>query len=404
MQVESTVRSIVDSVRGSLQGVVEWWGIDPIVAGIVGAVLLVGVVAGSYRVWIWYTRPGRRLKRVLRDIDEATVLMHSNPDPDAMGAALGVAELAESVDTTAHLQYPGEIRHHENRAFRTVLNLDIDHVASKEDIAADCIILVDHNEPRGFEGCEHVTPTVVIDHHNGSSPTVEFADIRTDYGACASIVAEYLEQAGKQAEATDDPTKEISVETATGMLYGILSDTDHLTNGCNGGDFDACEYLYPAVEQSLLNRIQSPEVDSEVLEIKARAITERRIDPPYCISYVEEVSNLDAIPQAADELVCLEGISAVVVIGQKNGTYHLSGRSRDDRVHMGEALDRIVGDIPMSSAGGHARMGGGQVSAEHLRNFGPSGGYDIDEFITLLFRSLQGEQLSPASGVERQSA
>ncbi len=60
-------------------------------------------------------------------------------------------------------------------------------------------------------------------------------------------------------------------------------------------------------------------------------------------------------------------MTAVVVYGESDGTIHLSGRSRDDRVHMGETLRHAVSDIPMANAGGHARMGGGQLSVDHMR-------------------------------------
>jgi nanoRNase/pAp phosphatase (c-di-AMP/oligoRNAs hydrolase) len=54
-------------------------------------------------------------------------------------------------------------------------------------------------------------------------------------------------------------------------------------------------------------------------------------------------------------------VTAVVVCGERDGMIYLSGRSRDDRVHMGRALEAAVSDIPNASAGGHARMGGGQI-------------------------------------------
>ncbi len=86
---------------------------------------------------------------------------------------------------------------------------------------------------------------------------------------------------------------------------------------------------------------------------------------PYAFSEVGEVSNTDTIPQAADELETLEGVSAVVIVGEKEGTMRIAGRSRDDRVHIGRAIEAVVDDIPMAEGGGHARMGGGKVPVKH---------------------------------------
>jgi nanoRNase/pAp phosphatase (c-di-AMP/oligoRNAs hydrolase) len=82
---------------------------------------------------------------------------------------------------------------------------------------------------------------------------------------------------------------------------------------------------------------------------------------PFVVSDVGEVSNVDTIAQAAEELLRLEGVTAVAVFGEKDGVYHVSGRSRDDRVHMGHALDLAVSELVDGAAGGHARMGGGQI-------------------------------------------
>ena len=106
---------------------------------------------------------------------------------------------------------------------------------------------------------------------------------------------------------------------------------------------------------------------------------------------VGEITDADTIPQSADELVRLEGISAVVVMGERDGVLHLSGRSRDDRVHMGEALESAVADVPMASAGGHARMGGGQLSIDHMEGIGPSDGMNVPEFSQRLFECLRGD-------------
>jgi nanoRNase/pAp phosphatase (c-di-AMP/oligoRNAs hydrolase) len=137
-------------------------------------------------------------------------------------------------------------------------------------------------------------------------------------------------------------------------------------------------------------------MDAEILDVKAAAIRKREVNGPFAVSHIGAVENVDAIPQAADELLRLEGVTAVVVGGKKNGTLHLSGRSRDDRVHMGKALERAVEGIPQASAGGHARMGGGQLSIPHMEGLGPGSGVSLEEFTDRLFRSMSGEEVVEA--------
>ncbi|PSP88623.1 RNA-binding protein, partial [Halobacteriales archaeon QH_8_68_33] len=81
---------------------------------------------------------------------------------------------------------------------------------------------------------------------------------------------------------------------------------------------------------------------------------------------------------------------AVVVVGCKSDTLHLSGRSRDDRVHMGKTLEGVVDDIPMANAGGHARMGGGQLSVKHMAGLGPGEGVDRTDLRERIFDAMVG--------------
>jgi nanoRNase/pAp phosphatase (c-di-AMP/oligoRNAs hydrolase) len=367
--------------------------------------LVVGLVVGLFVVlgvgWALfrYARrtPGDRFVRALDSADEIAVLMHPGPDPDAMSSALGVGALARDRDIGATLYYSGEIRHHENRAFRTVLDKTFEKIESAEAITEDEIVLVDHNTARGFAGAETIEPLAVVDHHPGNGRGSEFTDVRTDQGACATILSEYFESLGYDPvgpdEIDDIESREEVLEPwlSTALLYGIQADTNHLTNGCSLAEFQAASYLYSGVDEQKLDRIANPDMDAESLDIKARAILDRDVRPPFAVSDVGSVSNADAVPQAAEELRRLEGVNAVVVLAEKDGVLRLSGRSDDDRVHMGNTLEAAVQNIPMSSAGGHARMGGGQVSTEHMEGLGPSGGLDRAAFRDRLFAAMNGD-------------
>ncbi len=395
------------ALRDATVEATSWLESNPEFAAVL--VLVVAVAAwGATRAIQWFRRPdGAKFLAALRDEPEVTVLTHPNPDPDAMGTAAAVVHLAERVGTDATIQYPGEIRHHQNRAFRTVLDLDLDRIRRTADLSSDSVVLVDHNRPRGFQGARNLEPIAVVDHHPGNGTGEEFTDVRSNYGACSSIVAEYFREldaefVGQDEFATgedDGGAVQIPPRVVTGLVYGILSDTDHLTNGASPAEFDASSYLYPGVDQDALDRIANPRIDAESLEVKARAITDRDVRAPYAVSDVGEVSNVDAIPQAASELVNLETVTAVVVFGNDGETIHLSGRSRDDRVHMGEALEEVVDDIPMASAGGHARMGGGQIDVVHMEGLAGNG-IDRSQLAERLFSAMGGEEIDGAEPVD----
>jgi nanoRNase/pAp phosphatase (c-di-AMP/oligoRNAs hydrolase) len=295
-------------------------------------VSLVVLVGGGY-ILHQFTRPsGVRFASVLSDHDAVSILTHPNPDPDAMAAAMGVASLAEQVDTDATIQFPGQIRHQENRAFRNVLEVDLDPIDRAEDLESRQVVLVDHNEPRGFSGSETVRPVAVVDHHPGDGRGEAFTDVRTEYGACSSVIAEYFEDLDatpvppENHESEIDSTYVLPSKVATGLFFGILTDTDRFTVGIDATDFAASGYLSPGVDDGLLDRIANPQVSAETLEIKATAIRERQVQGAFAISDVGEVSNVDAIPQAADELIQLEGVTAAVVYGARAGMARSASR------------------------------------------------------------------------------
>ena len=371
---------------------------EPLLAVGLVAVLFVLLVAAGLLFRFLRRTPGERFAKLLGKYDSIAVLMHPDPDPDAMSCALAVQAIASSRDTDATLYYPGQIRHHENRAFETVLDVDFERIQTVDDIKEDEIVLVDHNRPRDFQGAESIEALAVVDHHPGLGTGREFTDVRTDYGSCASILSEYFEELGWKPIGPDDleddeelPEERISPVVSTALVHGIQSDTNRLTKGCSVDDFQAAAFLYPGIDQDKLNRIANPAIDPESLDVKARAITERDIRSAFAVSDVGSVSNSDSIPQAADELRRLEGVSAVVVFGDKNGTIRFAGRSDDDRVHMGNVLEAVLDDVPMAGGGGHARMGGGQCSIEHMEGLGPGDGITREDLRERLFAAMNGD-------------
>ncbi|MEF8841650.1 MAG: DHH family phosphoesterase [Haloarculaceae archaeon] len=379
---EPVVRQVGDLVEAARS--------DPELAALVVGVAALVVLVGHFALRLYWQTPVDRLVRALGRVEEVVVLTHPNPDPDAMASALAVREIADVAGTDAVIQYSGEIRHEENRAMQTVLGLEMEHLSAGEGLAAEHVVLVDHNEPRGFAGAGGLTPYAVVDHHPGEGTGESFTDVRSEYGACAAIATEYLRDLGWRTGGAEG--RPMPGDLATALLYGIQSDTTNFSRGCTDADFAAAAFLFPATNPEALDRIANPPVDAEVLDVKARAATNRRTDGPFVCSFVGPVSNVDALGQAADELLRLEGVTAVVVGGESDGTLHLSGRSRDDRVHMGECLRRVVSDIPMADAGGHPRMGGGQLSVGHLAGIGPSDGVSLDELRERVFASMAGRE------------
>jgi len=84
----------------------------------------------------------------------------------------------------------------------------------------------------------------------------------------------------------------------------------------------------------------------------------RAVRGTYVVSNCGFIQDRDSLPQAAEFLLKLEGVSTTLCFGIHDDLIHLSGRSTDSRLNLGELLQKAFGE---KNAGGHAQSAGGQV-------------------------------------------
>ncbi|WP_336325885.1 DHH family phosphoesterase [Halovenus sp. HT40] len=294
----------------------------------------------------------RQLQRILRDIDRLAVVTHDNPDPDALASALALGRLAEAAGCPTEVCYYGEITHQENRAFVNVLGMELRNLDPDEDLAEfDGIALVDHSRPSVNDQLPSDLPIdIVIDHHPPRSPVdARFVDLRSGVGATSTLLVDYLDRFNISFEE----------DLATALMFGIHVDTDGFSREVSREDFRAGARLVSAVDFAMLERIESPSISPRTFGTIADAISNRRVEGPVLLSCVGELSERDALAQAADRLLNLDGITTVLVYGIKDGKIFISARTRGAEIDLGETLRDAFGQI--GSAGGHVDMAGAQI-------------------------------------------
>jgi nanoRNase/pAp phosphatase (c-di-AMP/oligoRNAs hydrolase) len=296
----------------------------------------------------------RKLIGVLRNLDgPLAVVTHDNPDPDAIASAVTLQRIATMVGCDADVCYFGRISHQENRAFVNLLEYDLTLLEAGAELAEyEGVALVDHSRPGVNDGLPEDTPIdIVIDHHPPRMPVeARYVDLRSDVGATSTLLVDYL----RLLDVT--PSEAI----ATGLLFGIHVDTDEFTREVSPADFEAAAYVQPHADLATLERIESPSMSSETLDTIARAIANRDRHGPVLVSGVGDLSHRDALAQAADRLLNLEGVTTTFVYGVMDGTVYASARARGTDIDLGETVRDAFGQI--GSAGGHADMAGAQIS------------------------------------------
>ncbi|OPX64125.1 MULTISPECIES: DHH family phosphoesterase [unclassified Methanoregula] len=279
------------------------------------------------------------------------IITHNNPDPDAIASAVALAEIARAANPktlATRIFYDGTIGHQENRTFVNLLDIKMEHLTPEALSQCSHLAMVDCPGPGSNNDVPPQTRIdIVIDHHrDGKHPAAggSFSDIRPGAGSTASILTQYLQE-------LDVP---VDKRVATALLYGIRTDTREFRRNVTPQDLGYAGFLLPLTDAGLLDKIMSPSMSQETLDVIGTAITKRRIQSGYLFANVGYVMNRDALPQAADILITLEGVNTALVYGITDTAIVISARNRDVRLHIGNALSEAFGE--MGDAGGHPNM------------------------------------------------
>jgi nanoRNase/pAp phosphatase (c-di-AMP/oligoRNAs hydrolase) len=315
----------------------RWVRRGPVMAAALGGVL--GVSHASR---------GRQLMQLLRATEgPLAVLMHATPDPDAIASALTLITIADRVGLDAEACHFGELSHQENRALVNLLEVDLHPITDAAELARyPAMALVDHTRvPTPLE--EEVI--AVVDHHAVREPiSASFIDIDPTVGATSTIMAGYLRDLAIVPDA----------DLASALTVGIRTDTGDFSREVDARDLEIVGWLSQWSDDAVLDRIETPAMQAEMLDVLARAATHRRAVGPVLLAAVGEVHERDALAQTADHLLMLDETDVVIVYGYTDDAVLVSARARG-AIDVGHLLQDALG--PIGSAGGHEDMAGAQV-------------------------------------------
>jgi len=307
----------------------------------------------------------QQYQRYFADADRVLILLHNEPDPDALAAGLALRNVLRRTRTTAIIAAMQGITRPENLRMADLLDIHIEPIRPDEFASFDRIATVDV-QPHYFGG---LLPRVdlVVDHHpEQPGYTTVFKDIRADYGSTCTILTEHL-------RAVD---VNISERTATAMLYAIKSDTLFFARQTNRVDLEAFTFLYPLADPALIRKMEGAEITVERLEHVTRALAASRLRNKVFSAYLGQTTREDFIPYTADFLLQVEDVKWTIVSGVVGSNLIVSVRNLGYSRNAGEFVKASFGDI--GSAGGHRSMAKAVMPLERFRGkFGDLSGIGI---------------------------
>src|SRR5215213_5764504 len=331
----------------------------------------------------------QQYQRYFSDADRVLIMLHNDPDPDAMASGLALRNVLRRTKTTAIIGAIQGVTRPENLRMVNLLDIHVEPVTAHSLKEYDRLAMVDV-QPHYFGGLMDRVDLVIDHHPEQTGYTAVFKDIRPDYGSTSTILTEHL-------RAVD---VNISERTATAMLYAIKSDTLFFNRSTNRVDLEAFSYLYPLADAALIRKMEGAEITLERLDYVLKAREGGTLSDQVFCAFLGALPREDFIPYVADFYLQLEDVKWTVIAGVVNESLVVSVRNLGYTKNAGEFVRRFFADI--GSAGGHRSMAKAVVPMRAFRDkYGDLTGDDIGAKLQALAHEFLAHD-APAHGPKRE--
>ncbi|MEG0910980.1 MAG: DHH family phosphoesterase [Ruthenibacterium sp.] len=304
------------------------------------------------------------LKDLIAQSDSVLIMGHKMSDLDAMGAAIGVLRICEIckkpaaivLEDRATLAQP-ILREFSNagRADDFIRPEEAQSTLTKKTL----LVIVDTHLKQIVESkalYEAAKNVVVIDHHRKAVGHIDNAVIFYHEPAASSaseLVSELLQYVD-----SDKDTRLTPLE-AQALLAGIMLDTRDFSIHTGVRTFEAAAYLRRMGAQTVeVKKLFNSSV--ETYTYKAKLVTQAEIYMGCAVVVAGKLPEDGevAVPQAANDLLSIEGVEASFVAVDAGGQINISARS------MGEVNVQVI--LETMGGGGHLTMAGAQLKDASL--------------------------------------
>jgi len=336
--------------------------------------------------------------------DKVFIMGHVNEDYDAIGSAIGMAKLSQSLNKETYIVISGR-NENVNRISEMLAHDCVKVSDCEEDYSAimveeeealkhitpeSLLILVDHHREiltASKKVLEAISKRVIVDHHRRAEDVISdtvLMYLEPSSSSTSELLTELVGYFNDRLEIT--PTE------ATALYAGIVLDTKNFAVQTGERTFEAAALLRRSGADPTMVRLMFKD-DMDVLKLRARLLAEAKtIEPGIAISIYKKAEKgakaTILAAQLADRLINVEGIHVGVAINEyKDGSLGVSARS-DGSVNVQIIMEELGG-------GGHQTVAG--VQLDNMR------AADIEPQIIALAKK-QLEQLEEKDNNESDSA
>lgn len=285
---------------------------------------------------------------------EDSVLIVIAADPDSLASALAVKSILRYRVRKMTVVYPNEIRRLSNLAMVDLLKIKATRVKSIDQDEYDKFVIVD-SQPSHHPLFKEIQFDAVIDHHPISGDwEAQFVDVRSNYGAVASMMVEYLRAAEIKP----------SVAIATALFYAIKVDTRNFEKTSKLADAISFRYLFNIANKNLVRKIELSEMRLSELNYFKTAFDTMKVSNNRLYAHVGRVFSPDVLVIIADFFNRVHPVSWVFISGIHGERLVVIFRCDGYRKNAGRIATKAFGEI--GSAGGHREAARAEVPLKNL--------------------------------------
>lgn len=295
-----------------------------------------------------------RLSELL-EYDSIVVQCHDNPDADAIASGYGVYTYLKSHGKDARFIYGGRFRIQKSNLVLMVTELEIpiEHVETLD--VPELLVTVDCQYGEGNVTKYDAGAVAVIDHHQVSGTLPALSEVRSNLGACSTVVRELLRLEGMDINGDKG--------LATALYYGLLTDTNNFTEISHPLDKDLRDDA--VFDRSLIVRLRNANLSLRELEIAGAALMNYHYHEDYHFAVaMAEPCDPNILGMISDLMLEVDTVDTCLVYSVLPFGVKISVRSCVKEVKASELAEFITEGI--GSGGGHLEKAGGFIQMELL--------------------------------------
>ena len=280
--------------------------------------------------------------------DDIVIQCHDNPDADALASGFALKKYFAMNGVEARFIYSGksEITKSNLLLMKERLNIAVDYVTELD--PPELLVTVDCQYGESNVTRFEAENVIVIDHHQISTTLPDLAEVRSNYGSCATVIFKLLEE--EAIEINEDP------DLATALYYGLYTDTGGMAEISHPADRDLRDHAQYRANDILSFR--NSNLSRDELQIAGEALENAWYEDDYPYGIIEaRPCDPNILGVISDMLLEVEKVDCCLVYSILSFGVKISIRSCTRDVKASELAGFLANGL--GGGGGHLTKAGG---------------------------------------------